>query len=240
MNNEPASAQSQAELFRKMAADYDFAIRVFQPTYDSMLKLSTDLACTAAPGNARCLDYGTGTGAALPLLACHFDELVAVDPGEAMLALARARVADTVNGDNARVTFVQGTTASQAPALAVGTFDAVHCSLVLMFVETEDVKLATLRTLHDALRPGGVLVLTELVCDPQPEEERKVLEHWRSIMRHRGAGEELMDKGERQIHGIMHRRTPEQLLQLLALAGFSEVLPVFQTLHTTMFVGFKR
>ena len=43
-------------------------------SYDDMLRLSTDFARVLAPGRLRCLDYGTGTGAALPGLLNHFDE----------------------------------------------------------------------------------------------------------------------------------------------------------------------
>ena len=227
---EPAD---QAALFRKMAAAYDATIRIFQPTYDDMLHLSTDLARAAAPGRARCLDYGSGTGAALPNLLDHFDEVVAMDPSAAMLDVARARV----GVEGSRVGFREGTTmSSEATSLERGSFDAVHCSLVLMFVEGPEAKLATMRVLYDLLRPGGVLVQTEILVEPGEEATFGL---WRAIMRQRGADEDQVNTGERQVYSHMHRTSASEARGLLEAAGFTQVTQAYQALHTAIFVARK-
>lgn len=125
----------QGEIFRRLAAGYDQAIRRYQVVYDAMLELSTDLACVAAPGKSRCLDFGTGTGAALPLLLRSFDQVVAIEPGKPMIELARNRLSSAADAVGDRVSFIEGTVQSGwASALPEESFDAVHCSLVLMFV----------------------------------------------------------------------------------------------------------
>ena len=240
MTQDPTAAADQAELFRKMAAGYDRAIRVFQPTYDAMLQLSTDLAGAAAPDCARCLDYGTGTGAALPLLIQHFDTLVGMDPGKPMLELARSRVAQELGDRAARVTLIEGTTASQPAMLPPDDFDAVHCSLVLMFIESNDTKLATLRALHSTLRPGGVLVLTELLRHAQPDAEHETFALWDTIMRQRGADDALATRGVQQVDTLMHRCTEAEVRGLLDAAGFCGTITVFQTLHTFILVARKQ
>jgi tRNA (cmo5U34)-methyltransferase len=233
-----ADSTDPAELFRKMAAGYDAAIRVYQPSYEDMLHLSTDLARVAAPEHDRCLDYGTGTGAALPLLASHFDEVVAVDPGKAMLDVAHARVSRELPDAAARIRFIEGTTASpQWSAMQAGMFDAIHCSLVLMFVEGDDAKLATLRALRSMLRAGGVLVQTELLADAGEQETFAL---WRAVMRLRGASEEQAATGERQVHSSMHRRDASETRALLGSAGFAQVTQAYQSLHTAIFVAKTR
>ncbi|MCA9591271.1 MAG: class I SAM-dependent methyltransferase [Myxococcales bacterium] len=227
----------QAELFRKMAAGYDAAIRVYQPSYDDMLHLSTDLAAACAPGRTRCLDYGCGTGGALAQLCALFDEVVAVDPGRAMLDVARARASQEQGDGAARVRFVEGTTSSaEVAALDDASFDAAHCSMVLMFVEGDEAKLATLRALHRLLRPGAALVQTEVLRDA---DEDATFELWRAIMRRRGATEEQIATGERQIHALMHRRDAGEIRALLAAAGFAHVTQAYQSLHTAIFVARK-
>ena len=224
-------------LFRRMASEYDTTIRVFQPSYDDMLRLSTDFARVLAPGRLRCLDYGTGTGAALPGLLNHFDEVMAVDPQPAMLEVARARVSSQLAASAARVSFVQGT--SQSPAIAAlpdASFDAAHCSLVLMFVEGGAAKLATLRLLHRLMRPQGVLVLTELLAQ-QDDEDRFAL--WRALMRQRGADAAQVAQGEQQVHSLMHRLSADETRALVEAAGFWGVLQVYQALHTAIFVARK-
>ena len=222
-------------LFRRMASEYDTTIRVFQPSYDDMLRLSTDFARVLAPGRLRCLDYGTGTGAALPGLLNHFDEVVAVDPQPAMLEVARTRVSGQLAASAARVSFVGGDSLSPEIArLPDASFDAAHCSLVLMFVKGGEAKRETLSVLRRLLRPQGVLVLTELLVQPD-DEPRFAL--WRSLMRQRGADDAQVARGEQQVHSLMHRTSAEETQALLQAAGFTGSLQAYQALHTAIFVA---
>jgi ubiquinone/menaquinone biosynthesis C-methylase UbiE len=228
----------QAALFRRLAAGYDDAIRRYQVAYDAMLELSTDLARVAAPGTSRCLDFGTGTGAALPLLLRSFDQVVAIDPGNPMLELARNRLSPAAVGD--RVSFIEGTVqSSSASALPEESFDAVHCSLVLMFVDGDAHKLEVLEFFRRLLRPGGALVLSDIVVADDAATERTRFERWKEIMSHRGADDEFVTAAVRQVDSAMHRRTVDQLSSLLAQAGFRDIEQPFQLLHTVMWLARK-
>jgi ubiquinone/menaquinone biosynthesis C-methylase UbiE len=223
----------QAELFRKMAAEYDAAIRFFQPTYDDMLRLSTDLAAANAPTRAMCLDYGAGTGGALPHLASLFDEVVAVDPAEAMLDLARARVGG--QGELGRVRFIEGTCVSaEVTSLEDGSFDAIHCSLVSMFLKGDDAKLELFGSFRRLLKADGVLVLTDLFVEPA---EDSTFALWRTLMQLRGAPEETIAKGVAQVYSHMDRRSSHETRELLHASGFEKVVHAYQALHTGVFVA---
>lgn len=230
----------QAELFRRLAAGYDQAIRRYQVAYDAMLELSTDLALVAAPGKSRCLDFGTGTGAALPLLLRSFDQVVAIDPGKPMLELARKRLSSAADTVGDRVSFIEGTVqSSSANALPEESFDAVHCSLVLMFVDGDSQKLEVLEFFRRLLRPGGALVLSDIVIADDAATERTRFERWKEIMSHRGADDEFVTSAVRQIDTAMHRRTVDQLLSLLGQAGFRDIEQPFRALHTAILLGRK-
>jgi ubiquinone/menaquinone biosynthesis C-methylase UbiE len=237
----PAPPEDPQELFRRLARNYDQAIRRYQPTYDAMLGLSTDLARVAAPGSGRCLDFGTGTGAAIPLLAALFDEIVALDPGKPMLELARARVSSAALGTTgARVSFIEGTAQTEdANALSNESFDAVHCSLVLMFVKGDSEKSKVLEFFHRLLRPAGVVVITDIVAAVAARAERDTFGRWKALMRQRGADDEFVAAADRQVQGMMHRRTVDQLAHLLEQAGFANVEQPFQALHTVMLLATK-
>lgn len=230
----------QAALFQRLAAGYDQAIRLYQVAYDAMLAFSTDLARVAGPGKSRCLDFGTGTGAALPLLLGSFDQVVAIEPGKPMLELARNRVNSTVDTTGDRVSFIEGTfTSSAAVALPAESFDAVHCSLVLMFVDGDADKLQVLEFFHRVLRPGGALVLSEIVVADDAATERTRFERWKEIMSHRGADDEFVTTANRQVDTAMDRRTEAEWLSLLGQAGFRDIEQPFRALHTAVLLGRK-
>jgi len=233
--------ENQTELFRRLAAGYDQAIRRYQVAYDAMLDLSTDLARVAAPGRARCLDFGTGTGAALPLLLRSFDEVVAIEPGKPMLELAQNRLTSGAGGViDDRVSFIEGTLqSSAAKALPEESFDAVHCSLVLMFIDGDAQKLEVLEYFHRLLRPGGALVMTDIVVAPDAKTERRRFERWKEIMGHRGADDDFVTAAERQVDATMHRRTVDQLRSLLGQAGFRDIEQPCQVLHTVTLLAKK-
>jgi ubiquinone/menaquinone biosynthesis C-methylase UbiE len=228
----------QAELFRRLAAGYDEAIRRYQVAYDAMLELSTDLARVAAPGRSRCLDFGTGTGAALPLLLRSFDEVVALEPSEPMLELARSRLSSAADPVAGRVSFIEGTAqSSAAKALPEASFDAVHCSLVLMFIDGDARKLELLEFFRRLLRAGGAVVLSDIVVADDDATERTRFERWRALMSHRGADQALVTAATRQVETAMDRRTVGQLSSLLQQAGFRDLEHPFRALHTAVLVA---
>lgn len=106
------------------------------------------LRLAASLGARRILDLGCGTGLLTRALAVDGREVVGIDPAAAMLALARRQPGAE------RVRWIEGDSG------AMGTAEA---DLVLMTGNVAQVFLddaswmATLRDIHDALRPGGHL-----------------------------------------------------------------------------------
>ena len=108
-----------------------------------------------------------------------------------------------------------------------------------MFVKEGAEKLEVLRFFHELRRPGGALVLTELVAVADPSREQGTFALWRALMRHRGAGEDFITATEGQFHAAMHRCTPDQLPALLEEAGCQTIERPYQALHTQLFVASK-
>lgn len=95
------------------------------------------------------LDLGCGTGTLACLLAARGHEVIAVDPAEASLAVARAKP----HAD--RVRWLCGT-AADLPPLQIQLV-AMTGNVAQVFV-TDEAWHATLRAAHAALAPGGRLV----------------------------------------------------------------------------------
>lgn len=98
----------------------------------------------------RVLDFGCGTGGAIPHLLAELgaESVVGSDVSAASLAVARRRAGDD------RVSFADP---AQLPA---GGFDLVHVNGVLHHVDPAE-RPAVLEAIAAALRPGGVLALWE-------------------------------------------------------------------------------
>ncbi|NJP66496.1 class I SAM-dependent methyltransferase [Streptomyces sp. ventii] len=121
---------------------------------------------------ATVVDLGSGTGQ-FALAAAHaFGSVVAVDVSPAMQDhLARAAAAEGLtNLRQVRAGFL-GYEHEGAPADAVHTRHALH--------QLPDVwKAVALRRIADLLRPGGLLILTDLVYDCSPDEAEPLFRQW--------------------------------------------------------------
>lgn len=109
------------------------------------------------PADWMVADIGTGTGYLLGVLADRFRKVIAVDPAEAMLAVARQRP-EVRQADN--IEFREG--GLQELPLACGEVDLVIASLVLHHVEDPE---GAMGEMARCLRPGGML----LVIEQRPE-----------------------------------------------------------------------
>jgi demethylmenaquinone methyltransferase/2-methoxy-6-polyprenyl-1,4-benzoquinol methylase len=124
------------------------------PTYDRyarLLSLGQDprwrrFLVSRIPPGARVLDVATGTGAVAVELRARGCEVVGVDQSPEMLAVARARGLDVVEG--------------RAESLPFGdaSFDALTFTYLLRYV---DDPVATLRELRRIVRPGGTIASLE-------------------------------------------------------------------------------
>jgi SAM-dependent methyltransferase len=106
------------------------------------------------------LDVAAGTGRAARSLAPRVRAVVAVDATPEMLARGRAAAREE---GRANIVFQQGD-AVALPFLA-GSFDVVVCRLALHHMDDPAAAVAEMRR---CLRPGGRLLLADLVAHPDP------------------------------------------------------------------------
>lgn len=114
----------------------------------------------------RVLDIGCGTGCLALLLAGTGRTVVAVDPAEASLAVAKSK------DGAAAITWIHG---DAATVPAIGADLAVMTGNVAQVFLTDDDWLRALNGIHAALRPGGYLVFETR------RPERRAWEEWNSV-----------------------------------------------------------
>ncbi|HEU4413040.1 MAG TPA: class I SAM-dependent methyltransferase [Polyangiaceae bacterium] len=152
-------------------AAYDDEIRRFVPGYDAMLDEAASAVAEHAPGAARVLDLGAGTGALSERVAarCPGARFVLLDADAAMLARAGARL----EGLRGRLELRAGRFTDPLPAA-----DAAVASLALHHVPDLDEKARVYRGVAASLAPGAPLVVADAFLPEAPALAAPVWRRW--------------------------------------------------------------
>jgi tRNA (cmo5U34)-methyltransferase len=196
------------------ADDYDRAIRTFIPGYDRMLATIAHWLDGHVPADGLVVDLGAGTGALsatiLEALPGVHVQLVDVDP--AMLEVADARCAAYPG----RYELRRARFDDELPRCA-----AVVASLALHHVATTDEKLALYRAIHDALQPGGLVVVGDALLHAEGPERAGMVRDWHAHMALYGiTAEEAAGHLAQWAEEDHYVALPDEL-GLLAAAGFA-------------------
>ena len=227
-----------------LAADrYDLIQQQLIPGYGSLARLAVALLAAsplASEPGAEVLVAGCGTGAELQEAVAQRPDwrLGAIDPSAAMLAEARKRLAGAnspLAGANSPLAGGpaidwQQTTVEQlteAPAYQ-GRYAGVLSVLVLQSLADDGSKLAFLSGLARSLRPGGQLVLVDLMSTSLPSLEGQLASAWVGFQRASGlqAPAEQLAPLTQGLHPVGMAR----LTSLVNAAGFSDPARIFQAL----------
>ncbi|MDT8332241.1 metalloregulator ArsR/SmtB family transcription factor [Roseomonas gilardii] len=154
-------AREASETFQRQGSDWDEMRALGLPA--AGIEAALLEALPARPG--RLLDIGTGTGRLLELAAGRAENALGVDASRAMLALARARLAER---GLAQRCAVRQADMYRLP-IADGSFDTVTLQMVLHYAEDP---AAVLAEAARVLAPGGRL----LIADLAPHERGELLE----------------------------------------------------------------
>ncbi|MFM7087611.1 MAG: class I SAM-dependent methyltransferase [Cyanobium sp.] len=215
---------------------YDLIVQQLIPGYASLARLAVSLLAVspraAAPG-AAVLVAGCGTGAELLEARSQRPDwhLTAIDPSAAMLAAAQERLQALATPPSSPPIDWIRTTVEEL--LRPEGFDGALSVLVLQSLADDGSKLAFLSSLARSLRPGGQLVLVDLMRPERSPLQTQVEEAWSAFQRASG-----VQGAAEALAGLSPHLHPIGLSRLTALAaavGFSDPAPVFQALD---FQGF--
>jgi tRNA (cmo5U34)-methyltransferase len=222
---------------------YDLIVQQLVPGYASLARLAVALLAASPLGRrdqAAVLVAGCGTGAELLEARAQRPDwrLQALDPSAAMLAVAQQRLASTGEPPagpahpQAHPIQWQQTTVENLQAQA--SFDGALSVLVLQSLPDDGSKLRFLTALARSLRPGGQLVLVDLMAPERSPLQGQVDEAWLGFQRASGvAADAAAVAGLTQgIHPIGESR----LAALVEAAGFSDPAPIFQALNVQGFL----
>lgn len=164
--------------FDQQAGTYDQQWAKLAPFREGIHLLMASIF-SRLPHNARMLCVGAGTGAEIVSLAQRFPAwtFVAVEPSPGMVEVARRRAEE--NGFGNRCTFHSG----YLESLPAGEpFDCATSLLVSQFLLDPDERADFFRSIAGRLRPGGILVTSDLASDTDAPHYAGLLEVWLRTM----------------------------------------------------------
>jgi len=232
---------------RRRVGDFDFGERtadVFDemlsrsvPFYDEIQRMTVELAAEfAGPGTA-VYDLGCSTGTTLAALARTIPapdvRLVGVDNSEAMLALARAKLAAAGSLERCSLR------CADVNDVAVEDASVVLMLLTLQFVRPLN-RENVIGRIHAGLADGGALILVEKVLCDDPHLNRGFIEHYLAFKRRHGYSDlEIAQKREALENVLVPYRVVENV-ELLARSGFSPIETFFRWYNFVGILAVKR
>ena len=226
---------TEASPFRSEAPAYDLVVQQLIPGYTSLARLAVALLAAsprAGQADAAVLVAGCGTGAELLEARAQRPDwrLTAIDPAVAMLAIARERLVGAAG------IHWQQATVEQLGAL--DAFDGAMAVLVLQSLADDGSKLAFLSSLARAVRPGGQVVLVDLMRPEGSPLQSQMEAAWLGYQRASG-----LAAPDEALAGLSQGLFPIGTARLTALvnaAGFSDPAPVFKALDVEGFLLQRR
>lgn len=215
------------ELFGKSAAEtYDERFSKTRAIKDN-LHLLIRLILDGLPSDASILCVGIGTGDDIIGLADAFPAwtFTGVDPSVHMLEVCRNRLQE--HSLLSRCELVHGYL-DDIPE--VPRFDAVLCLLVTQFVKDAVARSGMFRGMAERLKPGGILINSEISDDMGSPEFQDMAEIWKAMHRFTGASEQKAQGVIQALRDHVAVEPPSVIKGYLRESGLALPVQFFQSL----------
>ena len=197
------------------------------PAYAQLFQLSIALLEPRVGEEADVLVVGCGTGVELVTFGTLKPgwRQVGVDPSPQMIDLAKTKLEQHGLAD--RFQLVTGYTEDLPENSA---FDVATLFNVMHFLPDDGAKLGLLESVATRLRPGGHFVMVDLYGDSSTSEFQYLLEVWKRYMLVRGLSPEEREVFLERLGTGCHFVPKARILELLAEAGFDDVIQFYRGL----------
>jgi tRNA (cmo5U34)-methyltransferase len=211
-------------VFDQQATTYDHQWAKLAPFRDGIHLLMASVFARL-PGSARMLSVGAGTGAEILFLAERYPgwTFVAVEPSAGMVEVARSRAEKSGLAD--RCSFHTG----YLETLPAGEpFDCASSLLVSQFLLDAGERAGFFRAIADRLKPGGILVTSDLASDTEGPSYPSLLEAWLRTM----SAADLTPERIQQMREAYRRDVailpPDKVEAILVSGGFEAPVRFYQ------------
>ena len=221
-----SNSENKIVFDQKRAATYDERQNPSAPLFDA-LRFSMRFVMADLPADAHVLCVGLGTGTELIELAKVYTDwkFTALEPSAAMLDVCRARVEEL--GLENRCTFHEGALDSLPDG---EPFDAATALMVSHSFAQREARIGFFAAIAARLKPGALLVSSDLSSDVTTYNYQKLLESWIGMMQFSGVPAEEIEKF---ISGYVPNNVvlpPREVEAIIEAGGFEAPVQFFQGL----------
>jgi tRNA (cmo5U34)-methyltransferase len=200
---------------------FDDMVRRSVPGYERLQELAVGLSVRLAPV-PRFLDLGCATGTTLVGLAeqaTDTADIVGVDNSPQMLAECRLRLSKAAGGHRVELFERDLEVDDELPK---GPFGAVIICLTLQFLAVER-RVELLRRVRKVMEPGAVLILAEKVSHAGTVLASALIAEHEAFKASKGYSPVEIARKRAALTNRLIPRTPNENIQMLTRAGFTEV-----------------
>ncbi|MGP1450378.1 MAG: carboxy-S-adenosyl-L-methionine synthase CmoA [Wolinella sp.] len=225
----------QFEFDERVAGVFDDMLLRSIPCYATALGLSADFAIlnTAEAGGV-IYDLGCSTGTLLLEIErrhCNAGlKLIGIDSSKAMIERAQNKA----NGYGSKVEFIEG----DILGFEYQKCDVIMCHYTIQFIRPMN-RIALLRRLFDALKSGGILILSEKVISEERRLDRQMIERYYEYKRAQGYSEVEIIKKREALENVLVPYSARENEEMLKEAGFSHVETIFRWVNFATFIATK-
>lgn len=218
----------------QVAEVFDDMLARSVPNYGQVIGMVAQLLQKSMHPGDTVYDLGCSTGATLVELARRLPQdllFCGVDNSPAMIAKASLKAASYAKK---QIRFAE----QDITKIEIVNAGAIILNYTLQFVRPM-LRADFVKKLHNSLRPGGVLILSEKVISHDPRLNRTFIDFYHDFKRAQGYSEIEISKKREALENVLIPFSIEENKKLLIDAGFSTVETFFQWFNFVSFVAVK-
>lgn len=221
----------------KVADVFDDMLNRSVPCYRMVIEMMTVLLGRFLQSGDQVYDLGCSTGETLLELARQLEPLqlafTGVDNSPAMLRKARHKA--EMLALPGRFTFQEADIVN----LSISGAGAIIMNYTLQFIRPLH-RQPFLARIHQALRPGGLLIISEKVLSPDPLLNRAYIDFYLDFKRRNGYSETEISRKREALENVLIPFSVKENLDLLTGAGFTCHETFFQWFNFAAIVAIKK
>ncbi|MES9990332.1 MAG: carboxy-S-adenosyl-L-methionine synthase CmoA [Candidatus Thiodiazotropha sp.] len=206
------------------------------PGYGTIINMIGTLAAQRIQAGSYCYDLGCSLGAALLVIHSAIEakdvHLVGIDNSPAMLARAKARLAESCQDPAVELI------CADIRDLRIRQASMVVLNFTLQFVPAED-RMSVLKMIHTGMLPGGQLILSEKISLPNETSQQLFTEMHHNFKKAQGYSDLEISQKRSALEEVLIPESLKCHTDRLKTVGFSTVEVWFQCFNFVSLLAIK-